>query len=127
MPKETPKPRTEKRYRAKRLLRHSLFECLVEAGEDIHMTAPRPDGTPYRFPDKIQERLDAGDIEIYFAPVGTPHVVHSLGIREYQDNDTGEWKRVKEWTEAAKQWAGETMFIEQFTSEETAELPAVKE
>lgn len=109
-----PKQQTEKRYRAKRLLRHALFECLVEEGEDIAMTAPRPDGTPYREPDKIQERLNAGDIEIYFVPIGTPHVVHSLGIREYQDATTGDWMRVEDWSEAAKQWVGETTFIEAF-------------
>lgn len=127
MAKEQKQTRMEKRYRAKRLLRHALFECLVEEGEDIDMTARRPDGTPYREPDKIQERLDAGDIEIYFAPVGTPHVVHSRGIREYQDNDTGDWLRKEEWSDAAKQWAGETVFIEQYLSNETVETPQVKE
>ena len=124
MAKEPKQPQLEKRYRALIPLRHALFECVVEPGEDIDMTAPRPDGTPYRYADKIQERLNDRHIELYFAPIGSPHVVHSRGIREYQDSDTGEWKREPQWTDAAKQWVGETEFIEAYV--ETKALAPVE-
>ncbi len=77
-----------------------------------------PDGGRWRTSEDIQSYLDNGQMEIYFAPAGTPHVVKSLGIRDEHDIETGKIREVPVWTSAAKQWAGETAFIDRYTATE---------
>jgi hypothetical protein len=125
------KERLEKRYRVNpnmfAPMYHDLFKCHVLQGEDYNMDCAYPDGRKWKYPDDIQFYLDNHWLEIYFVPVGTPHVVHLLGEREHVDPETGAHSRVKEYTTAANQWAGETVFIEQYVETKTAEVPQVKE
>ncbi len=114
----------EKRYRALVTFWHDLYQCHVEPGEDYRMDGIRPDKTPWRGPDDIQKYLDTKQMELYFSPVGTPHVVHIARKYETCNQETGEWSVVTEYNPAAKQWAGETVFIEEFTP---SEVTATKE
>ena len=122
------KQKPEKRYRALHMLRHGLLGCIIEPGEDVNLDMTLPDGTRWkRYPDEIQLLLDGGYVEIYFAPVGTPHVVYSRGKVEKVHLETGEHYEEMTYSEAAKQWAGETAFIEQYIPNETVEMPQTKE
>jgi hypothetical protein len=122
------KEKQEKRYRAKHTLRHGLLGCIIEPGEDVNVDLTKPDGTRWkRYPDEIQKLVDGGYVELYFAPTGTPHVVHSRGKREHVDVETGKHSEVMEYSEAAQQWAGESAFIDAYVEQSTVELPQVKE
>lgn len=125
------KEKQEKRYRVPTTmyapLWHDLFQCHVTPGEDYNMDCHFPDGRKWKYPDDVQTYLNSGMLEIYFCPPNTPHVVHSLGLREHVDQDTGEHSEVMEYTSAAKQWAGESKFIERYTPTEIQETAKVKE
>jgi hypothetical protein len=76
----------------------------------------------------LQRRLvDEGYVEIYYAPVGTPPVVHSRGKVDKVNFDTGEHYEEMTYSDAAKQWDGETVFIERYVPNETIETTQVKE
>jgi hypothetical protein len=121
--------KTEKRFRVigHTILWHDLFQCHVTPGEDYNMNCSFPDGRKWKYPDDIQTYLDSGMLEIYFAPTGTPHVVHSTGVVDRIDQETGEHRDVQTYTSAANQWAGESVFIDKYVDTQTKETPQVKE
>lgn len=120
--------RQERRYRAKSTLRHGLLGCYIEVGEDVNLDILTAEGVRWkRYPDEIQTMLDDGYVELYFVPPGTPHVVHSRGKVEHVDIETGVHSEVMTYSDAAKQWAGETVFIERYVETKAAELPQGKE
>lgn len=118
------KEKLEKRFRVigNTILWHDLFQCHVTPGEDYNMLCFFPDGRKWKYPDDIQTYLDSGMLEIYFAPVGTPHVVKSLGLVDTIDQETGAHTEVQTYTSAANQWAGETKFIEKYEPNEAVEV-----
>lgn len=116
------KGKQEKRYRVlpNVTMWHDYFQCHVMTGEDYNMLegVRMPNGGRWRTLEEIQTYLDNKQMEIYFVPVGTPHVVTNMGIRDEHDIETGELREVQVWSSAAKQWAGETMFIERYITTE---------
>lgn len=117
------KERMEKRYRviSPAPMWHDLFQCHVWAGEDYNMDARFPDGRKWKTAEETLFYLDNSYMEIYYAPYGTPHVVHKLPSIDAYDEARGGIYPVERWGEAQKQWAGETTFIERYEPQ-----PAVK-
>lgn len=103
---------------------HPAFNCYVEVGEDYNPGFGLEGG---RTESQMAYYCDSKQMETYQAVAGTPHVVH-------RKEDTSHWDAEKEehvpeinYSDARKQWVGETVFVERYVAPAAQETSTVKE